>query len=166
MLVCVLLCASWHARPRVQRAPGLPCALLFLGANEFAKLGRSVSRGGGGVFSCHHPRRRMIQYSEEPVIEPRTRGVLDTPPSRSMTAVGGASSSTSLRGALATKQSSSSLPPLDCFANARNDGGFGVSDGNYKSRRTGSPVEPRNDGFRCSNALLIPPRPVAVFCRR
>jgi hypothetical protein len=37
----------------------------------------------------HHPRRRMIQYSEEPVIDPRTRGVLDTPPSRSMTAVGG-----------------------------------------------------------------------------
>src|SRR5271168_2126275 len=43
----------------------------------------------------HHPRRRMIQYSEESMIEPRTRGVLDTPPSRSMTAVGGASSSTS-----------------------------------------------------------------------
>ena len=44
MLVCVLLCASWHARPRVQRAPGLPCALCFFGANEFANLGRNVSR--------------------------------------------------------------------------------------------------------------------------
>jgi hypothetical protein len=30
----------------VQRAPGLPCALFF-GANEFAKLGRSVSRERG-----------------------------------------------------------------------------------------------------------------------
>src|SRR6202042_307081 len=32
MLVCAFLCASMHTRPRVQRAPGLPCALLFLGA--------------------------------------------------------------------------------------------------------------------------------------
>ena len=44
MLVCVLLCAFWHARPRVQRAPGLPCALYFSGRNEFAKLGRMLSR--------------------------------------------------------------------------------------------------------------------------
>ena len=30
MLVCAFLCICiWHARPRVQRAPGLPCALLF-----------------------------------------------------------------------------------------------------------------------------------------
>src|SRR5580698_10803920 len=27
MLVCAFLCASMHTRPRVQRAPGLPCAL-------------------------------------------------------------------------------------------------------------------------------------------
>ena len=26
--------ASWHMRPRVQRAPGLPCALSFLGRND------------------------------------------------------------------------------------------------------------------------------------
>jgi hypothetical protein len=36
-------------RPRVQRAPGLPCALSFLGRNEFAKLGRSVSRDRGSI---------------------------------------------------------------------------------------------------------------------
>ena len=41
--MCVFL-LPLHMRPRVQRAPGLPCALLFVGANEFAKLGRSVSR--------------------------------------------------------------------------------------------------------------------------
>ena len=34
----------WHARPRVQRAPGLPCALYFLRANVIANLGRNVSR--------------------------------------------------------------------------------------------------------------------------
>ncbi len=44
MLVCASFCASMHTRPRVQRAPGLPCALLFEGRSEFANLGRSVSR--------------------------------------------------------------------------------------------------------------------------
>jgi hypothetical protein len=38
-----------HMRPRVQRAPGLPCALSFFGAKRFAKLGRSVSRECGVV---------------------------------------------------------------------------------------------------------------------
>jgi hypothetical protein len=51
---------------------------LFLGVNEFAKLGRMMSREREDMFSCHHPRRRMIQYSEESVIDPRSRGVLDT----------------------------------------------------------------------------------------
>jgi hypothetical protein len=74
---------------------------------------------------------RTIQYSEVSVMESRTRGVLDTrrslssgahsrDPVAGMTVVGGASS-TSLREALATKQSSFSLPPVDCFACARND---------------------------------------------
>ena len=40
-----VLYAQLHARPRVQRAPGLPCALCFReGANQDAKLGRSASR--------------------------------------------------------------------------------------------------------------------------
>src|SRR5260370_24983632 len=29
MLVCAFLCATLHTRPRVQRAPGFPCALFF-----------------------------------------------------------------------------------------------------------------------------------------
>src|SRR4051812_16355622 len=38
---------------------------------------------------CHRPRKRTIQYSEAAVIEPISRGVLDTPPSRgTTTAVG------------------------------------------------------------------------------
>jgi hypothetical protein len=33
---------SWHTRPRVQRAPGIPCALYFEGEDkELAKLGRN-----------------------------------------------------------------------------------------------------------------------------
>jgi hypothetical protein len=27
---------------------------------------------------CHHPRRRMIQYSEAPVMKSKSRSVLDT----------------------------------------------------------------------------------------
>ena len=70
-------------------------------------LQNSDKRCRENAYVRHYPRRRMIQYSEELVIEPRTRGVLDTPPSRSMTAVvGGASSSTSLR----AKRSNPALP--------------------------------------------------------
>ena len=39
MLVCAVLCASMHTRPRVQRAPGLPCALWFLGADDLQTSG-------------------------------------------------------------------------------------------------------------------------------
>jgi hypothetical protein len=136
MLVCVFL--HMHLARETAGAARTRSSLrpLFLGRNEFAKLGRSVSRGREGVFSCHHPRRRMIQYSEEPVIEPRTRGVLDTPPSRSMTVEGGASSSTSMRGALATKQSSS------CFAGARNDEATpGHAAKNKKGAPSGAPFD-------------------------
>jgi len=63
-------------RPRVQRAPGLPCALYFLGRTNFAKLGRIVSREGGSMLVM--PEQAGIQYSETLVMELRTRGVLDT----------------------------------------------------------------------------------------
>src|SRR5439155_8214904 len=45
---CMLVCASiyiLHTRPRVQQAPGIPCALFFW-ANEFANLGRNAPRDG------------------------------------------------------------------------------------------------------------------------
>jgi hypothetical protein len=38
-----------HMRPRVQRAPGLPCVPLLFGANEFANLGRMLSREREGM---------------------------------------------------------------------------------------------------------------------
>jgi hypothetical protein len=31
------------------------------------------------TFSRHHPRRRVIQYSEASVMDPKGRGVLDRP---------------------------------------------------------------------------------------
>src|ERR1700676_4345345 len=48
MLVCVFLCTLLHTRPRVQQAPGIPCALL-LWANEFTNLGRIAPRDCGVV---------------------------------------------------------------------------------------------------------------------
>src|SRR6266536_5023053 len=34
MLVCAFLCATLHTRPRVQRAPGIPCSLFFRGTTK------------------------------------------------------------------------------------------------------------------------------------
>jgi hypothetical protein len=49
-----------HARLRVQRAPGFPCALCFQKANVEAKLGRNASREREGVFCCHCERSEAI----------------------------------------------------------------------------------------------------------
>jgi hypothetical protein len=50
--------AQLHARPRVQRAPGLPGALCSAeGANEDAKLGRHASRDREAVFERLEERR-------------------------------------------------------------------------------------------------------------
>src|SRR3954453_7311650 len=40
---------------------------------------------GCDTFRCHHPRKRMIQYSTDTDDQSRRRSVLDTPPSRGMT---------------------------------------------------------------------------------
>jgi hypothetical protein len=54
MLVCAFLCASMHTRPRVQRAPGLPCALFVLGAEFDCKpRAQCVARMRGCVRSPH-----------------------------------------------------------------------------------------------------------------
>src|ERR1700689_3628576 len=53
MLVCAFLCASLHTRPRVQRAPGLPCALLLLAGERFASLGQTLSRECGVISRRH-----------------------------------------------------------------------------------------------------------------
>jgi hypothetical protein len=41
MLVCAFVLRIWHARPRVQRAPGLPCALCFRRGQGLQELGRN-----------------------------------------------------------------------------------------------------------------------------
>src|ERR1700737_3673065 len=49
MLVCAFSLCNLHPRPRVQRAPGIPCSLLFSRDNVDAKLGQSVSREHGSL---------------------------------------------------------------------------------------------------------------------
>src|SRR4029078_8032203 len=51
MLVCASFCAQLHTRPRVQRAPGLPCALDFERVNEDATLGLFPPRERGIISS-------------------------------------------------------------------------------------------------------------------
>jgi hypothetical protein len=47
--------STHHARLRVQRAPGFPCALCFFKAKDFAKLGRIASREGEGMSQLTTP---------------------------------------------------------------------------------------------------------------
>ena len=68
-----------HMRPRVQRAPGLPCVPLgialrpsIFGANEFANLGRSAPRECGGT-PCRHGEEHLRRSN--PVL-PRGSGLL------------------------------------------------------------------------------------------
>ena len=60
-----------HTGPRVQRAPGLPCALSIGGPNDLQNFGHAVPRDHKRMFefdralSRHRPRRRAIQYSRD-----------------------------------------------------------------------------------------------------
>ena len=46
MLVCAFLCATLHTRPRVQRAPGIPCSLCSFEGQRHANLGQITPREG------------------------------------------------------------------------------------------------------------------------
>ncbi|MEH2500969.1 hypothetical protein V1294_007448 [Bradyrhizobium sp. AZCC 1678] len=64
---CMLVCASisiLHTRPRVQQAPRIPCSLLRR-EKVHASLGRRAPRERKRAFSCHHPRKRVTQYSRD-----------------------------------------------------------------------------------------------------
>jgi hypothetical protein len=51
----VRLTTLLHTRPRVQRAPGIPCALFFREVRKLlSKLGRFAPRDRGVVFSASH----------------------------------------------------------------------------------------------------------------
>jgi hypothetical protein len=88
----------------VQRAPGIPCALYR--AEEFQRLGRDARRGCESVFDAFDRAIRSTvivreggrsSIPETSAKKPRSRGVLDAPPSRGMTIEWGATPSTSLR---------------------------------------------------------------------
>jgi hypothetical protein len=74
-------------RLRAHRAPGIPCALCEEGRKFLAKPCARMRRDRETMPNCHHPRRRVIQYSRNVSNESRSRGVLDAPPSRGMTTV-------------------------------------------------------------------------------
>jgi len=50
---CAFFCACLHTRPRVQRAPGIPCALFFWGESFLSRPGRFAPRECGGAFGRH-----------------------------------------------------------------------------------------------------------------
>jgi hypothetical protein len=61
-VVTTLVCFSHsHARLRVHRAPGIPCALCYLGANEFCKTSGDQRRGIAEV------RRHCEERSDEAI---------------------------------------------------------------------------------------------------
>jgi len=57
-----VLCAQLHARPRVQRAPGLPCALCFRGREvQQQTLGGTAPRDREGVLALWNGIRKLFR---------------------------------------------------------------------------------------------------------
>src|SRR5262245_59811965 len=85
MLVCVFAVRILHARPRVQRAPGLPCALCFEERMNLKTSGASCREtvASYSVVIVREGGRSSIP--ETAMIETMRCGVLDAPPSRGMT---------------------------------------------------------------------------------
>jgi hypothetical protein len=61
----------------------LRCATLVPGWLLRGQTSSNPKRGL--MMTCHHPRKRVIQYSRDGGDELRSRGVLDAPLSRGMT---------------------------------------------------------------------------------
>ena len=59
---CALLCAQLHARPRVQHAPGLPCALCSL-REKLMQTSGAMRRENAKSYSVVIARDRATQYS-------------------------------------------------------------------------------------------------------
>ena len=84
MLVCVFFFANLHARPRVQRAPGLPCALCFSRARNSQQNSGASRRENADLHSVVIARlvrncalERAIQYSRgssDGIEEPQRTG--------------------------------------------------------------------------------------------
>jgi hypothetical protein len=60
MLVCVFTCCLLHARPRVQRASGIPCSLVFRGKTKRKPRASRAARMRARIcclkfeLNCHH----------------------------------------------------------------------------------------------------------------
>ena len=140
-----------HTRPRVQRAPGIPCSLFLSRDNVHASLGRIAPREREHIFNCHRPQRRTIQYPETAVIEPISRSVLDTPPSRGMTIV------VQLRYLPPRTSGTRSRDPL-----ARNDGGYSFAISRRIAPEVCLNLVPQNGGSRECRVHAAP----AVSCAK
>src|SRR5712671_7749129 len=69
-----VLCFISHARLRVHQAPGIPCALCFLRANDFAKLGRVAPRECGVTSS--NPVIARSKATKQSTLTSRRNGLL------------------------------------------------------------------------------------------
>jgi hypothetical protein len=58
----------------------------FARRDGLLRCARNDADGARHALSCHHPRKRMIQYSEAAAMESRNHSVLDTPHARGTTA--------------------------------------------------------------------------------
>jgi hypothetical protein len=92
--VQLLLCANSTRDRGCGAHPVFPAPSHFDEGERDANLGQSMSRERRLIFTCHRPalcaiahQDRATQYSETSMIEPRSRGVLDPPHARRMTAV-------------------------------------------------------------------------------
>ena len=115
------LCAYLHTRPRVQQAPGIPCALFFEG-RTFRQTSGAMRRENADTHSTVIVREGgRSSIPEAAVMESISRGVLDTPPSRGTTVVVAIRYFTSLR----AKRSNPLSPRMrkdGLLRFARNDG--------------------------------------------
>src|SRR2546429_9591235 len=72
------MCNFWHTRPRVQRAPGIPCALDFRGRQKNLHHSGEIA-----PRECLHSSSPVLtgrpSIPEAEVIEPREPGGLDPP---------------------------------------------------------------------------------------
>ena len=64
MLVCAFFCATLHTRPRVQRAPGVPCSLFSMRDNEVQTSGNSCRENA----EVHHLRSLKLIRNNIPVV--------------------------------------------------------------------------------------------------
>ena len=76
MLVCAFLCAPLHTRPRVQRAPGIPCTLSSRVTFQHSDASRREIANSYSVVIVRESGRSSIP--EASVIELKGCGVLDT----------------------------------------------------------------------------------------